>query len=147
MPITKVHVGRAIEQTEHHRRLSNTDLNPPCPWQCCKHPRTRNQRCTPPSSRLSPLPVPGPRPSDEDPDRRPVVSKYNPSKPDVAFLNPQAQTHFYREGRISEDHAIRIIEKATAILRDEPNILQVDAPTGRSFPSLQPSADCRPSLW
>ncbi|KAG9311859.1 Metallo-dependent phosphatase-like protein [Chiua virens] len=51
-------------------------------------------------------------------------SKHDPSKPDVAFL----KNHFYREGRLSEDHAIWIIEKATALLRAEPNVLQVDAP-------------------
>lgn len=56
-------------------------------------------------------------------------SKHDPSKPDIAFL----KNHFYREGRISEDHAIWIIEKATALLRVEPNVLQIDAPiTGRS---------------
>lgn len=60
-------------------------------------------------------------------------SKHDPSKPDVSFL----KNHFYREGRISEDHAMWIIEKATTILRVESNVLQVEAPiTGRShFPS------------
>ena len=57
-------------------------------------------------------------------------SKHDPSKPDVAFL----KNHFYREGRISEDHAIWLIEKATALLRVEPNVLQVDAPiTGQLY--------------
>lgn len=57
-------------------------------------------------------------------------SKHDPSKPDVAFL----KNHFYREGRISEDHAIYIIDKATALLRLEPNVLQVDAPITGPFP-------------
>ena len=51
------------------------------------------------------------------------LSSYDPSKPDVAFLN----NHTCSEGRMSEDHAIWIIEKATAILRVEPNVLQVGA--------------------
>lgn len=56
-------------------------------------------------------------------------SKTDPSKPDVAFL----KNHFYREGRISEEHAIYILEKGTEILRAEPNLLYVDAPvTGTS---------------
>ncbi|KAG5353427.1 hypothetical protein C0989_006945 [Termitomyces sp. Mn162] len=50
------------------------------------------------------------------------------TKPDIAFL----KNHFYREGRISEDHALWILETATELLRKEPNVLQVDAPiTGK----------------
>ena len=51
-------------------------------------------------------------------------SKSDPSKPDVAFL----KNHFYREGRLSEEHALYILEKGTEILRSEPNLLHVDAP-------------------
>lgn len=46
------------------------------------------------------------------------------SKPDIAFL----KNHFYREGRLSEEQALWILEKATEILRKEGNVLQVDAP-------------------
>ncbi|KAF5356536.1 hypothetical protein D9758_008273 [Tetrapyrgos nigripes] len=46
------------------------------------------------------------------------------SKPDVAFL----KNHFYREGRLSEEQALWIIEKGSEILRNEPNVLNVDAP-------------------
>ncbi|KAF8156848.1 Metallo-dependent phosphatase-like protein [Crassisporium funariophilum] len=46
------------------------------------------------------------------------------SKPDIAFL----KNHFYREGRLDEDQALWILEKATEILRKEGNVLQVDAP-------------------
>lgn len=57
-------------------------------------------------------------------------SSTDPSKPDVAFL----KNHFYREGRISEEHALYILEKGTEILRAEPNLLYVDAPvTGTSL--------------
>jgi serine/threonine-protein phosphatase 2B catalytic subunit len=63
-------------------------------------------------------------------------SNHDPSKLDVAFV----KNYFYREGRINEGHAIWILEKTTAILWAEPNVLQVDAPiTGPSAPSsLQP---------
>ncbi|KDR68358.1 hypothetical protein GALMADRAFT_1040840 [Galerina marginata CBS 339.88] len=46
------------------------------------------------------------------------------TKPDVAFL----KNHFYREGRLSEEHALWILEKGSEILRKEGNVLQVDAP-------------------
>ena len=36
--------------------------------------------------------------------------------------------HFYREGRISEEQALYILEKATALLKQEPNLVSVDAP-------------------
>ncbi|KAJ3814362.1 Metallo-dependent phosphatase-like protein [Lentinula aff. lateritia] len=46
------------------------------------------------------------------------------SKPDVGFL----KNHFYREGRLSEEQALWILEKGTQILSKEPNVLNVDAP-------------------
>jgi hypothetical protein len=46
------------------------------------------------------------------------------SKPDIAFL----KNHFYREGRVSEEQALWILEKTTDILKKEVNVLQVDAP-------------------
>ena len=56
-------------------------------------------------------------------------SREDPTKPDIAFL----KNHFYREGRVSEEQALFILEKATDILRNEPNVLSVDAPiTGPS---------------
>ncbi|KAF9917373.1 3',5'-cyclic-nucleotide phosphodiesterase (PDEase) (3':5'-CNP) [Lobosporangium transversale] len=51
-------------------------------------------------------------------------SKEFPDRPDLAFL----KDHFFREGRITEDQAIYILQKATDILRTEPNLLEVDAP-------------------
>ena len=51
-------------------------------------------------------------------------SKTDKSKPDIPFL----KNHFYREGRIKEEHALFIIEKATQLLRAEPNVLTIDAP-------------------
>ncbi|KAF9057178.1 serine/threonine-protein phosphatase 2B catalytic subunit A1 [Panaeolus papilionaceus] len=46
------------------------------------------------------------------------------TKPDVAFL----KNHFYREGRLTEEQALWILEKATEVLKKESNVLQVDAP-------------------
>lgn len=61
-------------------------------------------------------------------------SKEDPTKPDVNFL----KNHFYREGRISEDHAVYILEKATDLLKQEPNLVAVDAPvTGELTVSVQ----------
>lgn len=51
-------------------------------------------------------------------------SKTEKGKPDVAFL----KNHFHREGRIKEEHALYILEKATRLLRAEPNVLSVDSP-------------------
>jgi serine/threonine-protein phosphatase 2B catalytic subunit len=51
-------------------------------------------------------------------------SAQDPSKPDIAFL----KNHFYREGRLTDDQALFIIRRATEILRQEPNLLEVDAP-------------------
>lgn len=46
------------------------------------------------------------------------------TKPDIAFL----KNHFYREGRLTEEQALWILEKGTELLRKEPNVLSVDAP-------------------
>lgn len=46
------------------------------------------------------------------------------SKPDISFL----KSHFYREGRLTEEQALWIIRKGTELLRAEPNLLEMDAP-------------------
>ncbi|KAJ2957841.1 hypothetical protein NQZ79_g6497 [Umbelopsis isabellina] len=51
-------------------------------------------------------------------------SKERVGLPDIAFL----KNHFYREGRLTEEQALYIIEKGTDILRKEPNLLEVGAP-------------------
>jgi len=85
-------------------------------------------------------------PTDEQ-----FYSKTDPSKPDIAFL----KNHFYREGRLTEEQALFILEKYVIIvitinmgdsadtsillflllvtrggeiLRQESNLLEVDAP-------------------
>jgi serine/threonine-protein phosphatase 2B catalytic subunit len=56
-------------------------------------------------------------------------SSEDPSKPDIAFL----KNHFYREGRLREDQALFILEKATEVLKNEPNLLTVEAPVTGTF--------------
>ena len=56
-------------------------------------------------------------------------SRTEEGKPDVEFL----KNHFYRQGRIKEEHALYIIDKATQLLCTEPNVLAVDAPVTGSF--------------
>ncbi|KAF9180168.1 3',5'-cyclic-nucleotide phosphodiesterase (PDEase) (3':5'-CNP) [Haplosporangium sp. Z 11] len=51
-------------------------------------------------------------------------SKEFPDRPNLAFL----KQHFFREGRITEEQAIFILQKATDIMKKEPNLLEVEAP-------------------
>src|SRR6201995_1744695 len=46
------------------------------------------------------------------------------SKPNLAFL----KNHFYREGRLTEEQALFIIRSGTEILKNEPNLLEMEAP-------------------
>ncbi|KAL3458535.1 Metallo-dependent phosphatase-like protein [Aspergillus heterothallicus] len=48
----------------------------------------------------------------------------DPSKPNLTFL----KQHFYREGRLTEDQALWILQAGTQILKAEPNLLEMDAP-------------------
>lgn len=66
-------------------------------------------------------------PTDEQ-----FFSKTEKGKPDIAYL----KNHFYREGRLKEEHALYIIEKATEVLHAEPNLLHVDAPVTGVLPIL-----------
>ncbi|EEB08476.1 calcium-dependent serine/threonine protein phosphatase calcineurin [Schizosaccharomyces japonicus yFS275] len=58
-------------------------------------------------------------PTDEE-----FFDKNDPEKPNLAFL----KNHFIREGRLSEEQTLYIIQKGTEILRKEPNVLEIDAP-------------------
>lgn len=64
-------------------------------------------------------------PTDEE-----FWSKERPGLPDIKFL----KDHFYREGRLTEEQALFILEKGTDILKTEPNLLEVGAPiTGKNI--------------
>lgn len=48
----------------------------------------------------------------------------NDGKPNLEFL----KDHFYREGRLTNDQAIRIVDAGSRLLKKEPTLLEVDAP-------------------
>ncbi|KAL9100184.1 MAG: hypothetical protein Q9163_004405, partial [Psora crenata] len=52
------------------------------------------------------------------------LSPHDRSKPNLKFL----KEHFCREGRLTEEQALWIIEAGTTILKGEPNLLEMDAP-------------------
>ncbi|KAI1824767.1 serine/threonine-protein phosphatase 2B catalytic subunit [Xylaria intraflava] len=59
------------------------------------------------------------KPSDDE-----FFSDASHTKPNIDFL----KQHFYREGRLTEEQALWIITKGTELLRQEPNLLEMDAP-------------------
>ncbi|KAJ7097133.1 Metallo-dependent phosphatase-like protein [Mycena belliarum] len=63
-------------------------------------------------------------PAPQVPTEAQFFAASDPTKPDIAFL----KNHFYREGRLSEEQALYIIDKATEILRAEPNMLALEGP-------------------
>ncbi|KAK8203392.1 3',5'-cyclic-nucleotide phosphodiesterase (PDEase) (3':5'-CNP) [Zalaria obscura] len=58
-------------------------------------------------------------PTDEQ-----FFSPHDRNKPNLQFL----KQHFYREGRLTEEQALFIINEGTKVLREEPNLLEMDAP-------------------
>ncbi|KAL2040534.1 hypothetical protein N7G274_006513 [Stereocaulon virgatum] len=63
-------------------------------------------------------------PAFHPPNQDQFLSPEDPTKPNLQFL----KQHFYREGRLTEEQALWIIEKGTEILKSEPNLLEMDAP-------------------
>ena len=63
-------------------------------------------------------------PALSTPDDDVFWSPQDPSKPNLQFL----KQHFYREGRLTEEQALCILEAGTRLLRAEPNLLEMDAP-------------------
>ncbi|SPN98882.1 related to phosphoprotein phosphatase 3-alpha catalytic chain [Cephalotrichum gorgonifer] len=59
------------------------------------------------------------KPSDEE-----FFEDEAKTKPNIAFL----KQHFYREGRLTEEQALWILNRGTEVLRAEPNLLEMDAP-------------------
>lgn len=50
--------------------------------------------------------------------------KTDPTKPSIAFL----KNHLYREGRLTEEQAMFILNRGAEVLRKEPNLLDVESP-------------------
>lgn len=63
-------------------------------------------------------------PAMRPPTDQEFFSPQDPSKPNLQFL----KQHFYREGRLTEEQALYIIEEGTKVLKQEPNLLEMDAP-------------------
>lgn len=63
-------------------------------------------------------------PATQPPTAEQFWSPQDRSKPNLQYL----KQHFYREGRLTEDQALWIIQAGTEILRSEPNLLEMDAP-------------------
>jgi serine/threonine-protein phosphatase 2B catalytic subunit len=63
-------------------------------------------------------------PAMHPPTDQQFFSPEDPSKPNLTFL----KQHFYREGRLTEEQALYIIEEGTKVLKQEPNLLEMDAP-------------------
>lgn len=63
-------------------------------------------------------------PAFHPPTQEQFFSPQDRSKPNLQFL----KQHFYREGRLTEEQALFIIETGTQVLKSEPNLLEMDAP-------------------
>ncbi|KAK6356843.1 3',5'-cyclic-nucleotide phosphodiesterase (PDEase) (3':5'-CNP) [Orbilia javanica] len=63
-------------------------------------------------------------PATQKPTDEQFYDPTDPTKPNLTFL----KQHFYREGRLTEEQALFIIQRGTEILRKEPNLLEMDAP-------------------
>ncbi|KAK9458089.1 Metallo-dependent phosphatase-like protein [Dipodascopsis uninucleata] len=65
-----------------------------------------------------------PAPRAKRPTNEEFFDKGDPTKPNIAFL----REHFIHEGRLTEEQALYIIRKGTEILKEEPTLLELDAP-------------------
>ena len=63
-------------------------------------------------------------PAFNPPNEEQFFSPHDRTKPNLQFL----KQHFYREGRLTEEQALWIIETGTQVLKSEPNLLEMDAP-------------------
>lgn len=63
-------------------------------------------------------------PAFQTPTNEQFWSPEDPTKPNLQFL----KQHFYREGRLTEEQALWIINTGAQLLRSEPNLLEMDAP-------------------
>ena len=104
-----------IHQMEDGTQVSTLDRV--CKGRRLSAESTRPEQCTnsPPDVQAPAFSVP----TDEQ-----FFSPQDRSKPNIQFL----KQHFYREGRLTEEQALWIIREGTKVLREEPNLLEMDAP-------------------
>lgn len=63
-------------------------------------------------------------PNTFKPTAEQFFSKKDPSKPDLDFL----RSHLIKEGRLTEEQALYIINKGTEVLKKEATMLEIEAP-------------------
>ena len=63
-------------------------------------------------------------PAFHPPTEEQFFSPQDRTKPNLQYL----KQHFYREGRLTEEQALWIIQTGTEVLKSEPNLLEMDAP-------------------
>ncbi|EGN92500.1 hypothetical protein SERLA73DRAFT_172829 [Serpula lacrymans var. lacrymans S7.3] len=112
MHIAQAHVDKAIEQIQHKGPAPDIDFT--------QHVLEDGNTISTQERVVKDVQAP----AMGIPTEAQFFSRQDPNKPDIAFL----KNHFYREGRLSEEQAIWIIDRGTELLRAEPNVLQVDAP-------------------
>ncbi|KZV99240.1 Metallo-dependent phosphatase [Exidia glandulosa HHB12029] len=112
MTSVQIHLERVVQQMTEKPPVPDTDFT--------VHQLENGETVSTQERVIKEVQAPALRvPTDEQ-----FFSDVDPTKPDVVFL----KNHFYREGRLTEEQALYIIDKATAVLRAEPNVLDVDAP-------------------
>ncbi|KIK81972.1 hypothetical protein PAXRUDRAFT_735013 [Paxillus rubicundulus Ve08.2h10] len=114
MPSAQAHVDKAIQEIEHRNVAGRPSVD------FSKH-RLENGATVNTQERMVKEVL---APNADKPTDVQFFSEQDPTKPNLVFL----KNHFFREGRLREDHALWILEKATALLRDEPTVLEIDAP-------------------
>lgn len=73
-----------------------------------------------------------PAPAVHPPTEEQFWSTERAGLPDIHFL----KDHFYREGRLTENQALFILEKGKDLLKAENNLLEIPAPiTGNTSPT------------
>lgn len=53
-----------------------------------------------------------------------TIDQRGARRPNAGFL----KQHFFQEGRLTETQALYIIDQATQLLQDEPNLVDVESP-------------------
>ncbi|OZJ05413.1 Serine/threonine-protein phosphatase 2B catalytic subunit [Bifiguratus adelaidae] len=115
-------IERALTAVEFHNALEKLHNKPPIPTidfsvhtlddGTVVNTKERIVKYVPPAAAQAPT------------DEQFFHPQYPNQLPNLEFL----KNHFYREGRLSEEQALFIIQKGTELFRAEPNILHVSSP-------------------